>query len=68
MSVAPLSHSIYPLTAATLRKNMKEPYVWGSGKRKGENGKRKEQRGKGYQTTCLLVHLSTCQLKNLLVN
>ena len=40
MSVAPLSHNIYPLPAATLRKNMKEPYVWGSGKRKGENGKR----------------------------
>ncbi len=33
MSVAPLSHNIYPLPAATLRKNMKEPYVWGSGKR-----------------------------------
>ena len=28
MSVAPLSHNIYPLPAATLRKNMKEPYVW----------------------------------------
>ena len=40
MSVAPLSHNIYPLPAATLRNNMKEPYVWGSGKRKGENGKR----------------------------
>ena len=33
MSVAHLSHNIYPLPAATLRKNMKEPYVWGNGKR-----------------------------------
>ena len=33
------------------------------GKRKGENGKRKEQRGKGYQITCLLVYSSTCLLK-----
>ena len=40
MSVAHLSHNIYTLPAATLRKNIKEPYVWGSGKRKGENGKR----------------------------
>jgi len=39
MSVAHLSHNIYTLPAATLRKNMKEPYVWGNGKRKGENGK-----------------------------
>ena len=83
---------------------MKEPYVWGSGKRKGENGKRsfvsmsserqtkygrssdrlvreqrmlakvktengkrKEQRGKGYQITCLLVYLSTCQLVNYMI-
>ena len=126
MSVAHLSHNIYTLPAATLRKNIKEPYVWGSGKRKGENGKRKgengkvktesgkvkgesgkrsfvsmssvrqtkygrssyrlvreqrmmakrkgengkrkEQRGKGYQTTCQLVYLSTCLLNNLLVN
>ena len=40
MSAAHLSHIIYTLPPATLRKNMKEPYVWGSGKVKGENGKR----------------------------
>ena len=40
MSAAHLSHIIYTLPPATLRKNMKEPYVWGNGKRKGENGKR----------------------------
>ena len=40
MSAAPLSHHIYTLPPATLRKNMKEPYVWGNGKRKGESGKR----------------------------
>ena len=29
MSVAHLSYNIYPSPAATLRKNIKEPYVWG---------------------------------------
>ena len=66
MSVAPLSHNIYPLPAATLRKNMKEPYVWGNGKRKGENGKVKALSNNS--STCLLVYLSTCQLFNQLVN